>query len=81
VIDKKEQLYTQCKLCKGGVFQTSWIPASFAQVDRVLKIDGDDGWVVKETYATGPLPPQSASQMIRYHRKQTGDSLPKIKEE
>jgi hypothetical protein len=77
--------YRQCRLQKENSQQMSWIPEEFAEVNKVLKLrneDGewDNGWTVtsvgnrlEEHY----LP--NVNQMIKGHRKNTGDSLPKEK--
>jgi hypothetical protein len=80
--------YTQCQLRKPGkhpkefdVVMTTWIPSNLAKRGNVLKVkdehnDWSDGWIVEETYSTAEDPP-NPHQMIREHRKRTGDSLPK----
>jgi hypothetical protein len=76
-------LYTQCGLRRKNVFTVSWIPKQFAEVGRVLKLKGADwcdGWVVEWVGATGEKPAYAA-KAIREHRKRTGDSLPKLKDE
>jgi hypothetical protein len=46
------QKYKQCQLAKGSleagnmIQQIAWIPSQFAVMNAVLKIAGDDGWVV-----------------------------------
>ena len=45
------RLYTQCKLLRDGCIEkVGFIPSKFAVVGMTLKICGEDGWVVKETY-------------------------------
>jgi len=44
--------YTQCLLEKNKITQISWIPAKFVKIGKVLKLKGEDGWLVKETYST-----------------------------
>lgn len=53
---KRNELYRQCRLVKkirgGEAIQTSYLPAEFARVGRVVKVrepDGawDDGWVIR----------------------------------
>jgi hypothetical protein len=83
----KETLYQQCKLVHPGQnkHQTSWIPSQFAVVGKVLKLKNDDdewedGWVVESAgtrrLTNDQLP--SWSQVVRAHRRATGDSLPKV---
>lgn len=65
------------------VSEVSYIPIEFARVDERLKIKNDndvweEGWLVGEVYPnskTTELP--DYRKMIRGHRKNTGDSLPK----
>lgn len=81
----KETYYRQCKLVKGNMHQTSWIPEKFAILNKVLKLKENgkwvDGWVVekvsKTKLADSMLP--DYHQEIKDHRKATGDNLPKIK--
>lgn len=53
--------YRQCKLKKGDVYQTTWLPESYAKKGRPIKLrkkmgggcvleytDWDNGWVVVE---------------------------------
>ena len=45
--------YTQVRVCHAdGSFDTVWIPTKFAKVGKVLRIGDEDGWVVREVYAT-----------------------------
>lgn len=50
--------YVQCKLQRGLVRQTSWIPDKFAKVGKYLELkeDGEweNGWEVISTYGTKP---------------------------
>ena len=41
----------QCKLRKGNVYQTAWIPVKFAVKGKILRLIGDDGWLVLEVGA------------------------------
>ena len=47
----KDKDYRQCVLQRGGMWQTAWIPARFAQLDKYLKIRGVNGWQVKNVGA------------------------------
>jgi hypothetical protein len=64
--------------------RTSWIPAKFAKVGSPLKLKDDNvwtnGWIVEWAGATDEIPDEPR-KAIREHRKRTGDSLPKIKDE
>jgi hypothetical protein len=76
--------FRQCKLTKCDTIQIGWIPESFATKGRVVKLrDGDgtwdNGWLVAEVYARRDekyLP--DLHKEIRGHRKNTGDSLPRV---
>lgn len=69
---------------KNNAFRVSWIPAKFAKVGQVLKLkdnnEWDDGWIVEWTGFTEQHL-EDPRKAIREHRKRTGDSLPKIKDE
>lgn len=81
--------YVQCAMRRsiaGGSEQTtSYIPAQFAKVGRVLKLreeDGHwvDGWVVENvcdvSVESDSVP--DYRKAIRNHRKSTGDSTPRL---
>jgi len=62
--------------------QHSYIPEKYAKIGMVLSLKGndnqwDEGWLVKEA---GNLvdEPMDSHEAIKRHRKQTGDSLPKM---
>lgn len=38
--------FVQAQMEKGQQRHTAWIPEKFAVVGKVLKIKGDDGWLV-----------------------------------
>ncbi|MBC8550131.1 MAG: hypothetical protein H8D23_10815 [Candidatus Brocadiales bacterium] len=38
--------YKQCHLKKGTVEQVAWIPERYAQKNKVLRIQEEEGWVV-----------------------------------
>jgi hypothetical protein len=50
---RKETNYRQCRLVRGAVCYTAWIPVEFAKVGKILRIRRErvweDGWVVKES--------------------------------
>lgn len=50
----KDLHYIQCRMRKGMCYHTAWIPASFAKLNKILKIKKDgiweDGWKVIDTY-------------------------------
>lgn len=82
----KKTFYRQCRMVKEGcLFQVSWLPEKFAVVGKVLKLRNDDtgewdnGWVVTCAGKNRVDEPPYADAMIRGHRKNTGDSLPKEK--
>lgn len=43
--------HIQCKLQKGNIFQTAWIPEQYAKKNKYLTIKRDQGWIVIETYS------------------------------
>ena len=43
---------TQCTLVKDRTTQVSWIPTEFAKLNKVLKVEEDEGWVVTEIGGT-----------------------------
>ena len=61
----------------------SWLPEQFAVVGKVLKLRNDkseawdDDWTVTAAGDNRVDEPPYAEGMIRGHRKNTGDSLPK----
>ena len=69
-------LSTQCRLERAGAFQVAFIPAKFAQVDRVLRIKAagvwHDGWRVDAVW--GSLPTEVVEKNERNfksHRRAT----------
>jgi len=44
--------YKQCQLNKGTRVLVTWLPENYAKVGKVLKLKDDDGWVVREVWAT-----------------------------
>ena len=66
--------YRQCVLKKGNLTQVSYIPEKYAEVDHILKLKGDDGWLV--VFAGELVDPPDVHKQIKGHRKNTGDSLP-----
>lgn len=47
-----KHLSTQCRLQRGSVYQTAWIPAKFASTGAYLKIQGENGWQVTSVGTT-----------------------------
>jgi len=41
-----DYMMRQCRLQRGGMIQTAWIPEKFAGVGKFVKICGEDGWGV-----------------------------------
>jgi hypothetical protein len=74
-----KKTYTQCVLVKDNRTQLTWIPSKFAKLGEILKLKEhnvwEDGWIVQFVGSEGPMP--NSRQLIRGHRKMTGDSLPK----
>jgi hypothetical protein len=84
----KKPLYAQCHLRRdtetGTVETTSYIPAKHAKVGRVLDLKEPDktwsrDWVVMSAGQITDNPPDS-HELIKGHRKMTGDALPRRKE-
>ncbi len=86
----KDVYYRQCELIKkidANLVErdTCWIPEKYAVYGDILKIrqngEWTDGWYVSEVgiKLLESLIPNPHS-MTKTHRKQTGDSLPKVKE-
>ena len=82
----KKVKFKQCKMVKKEfgreVHTVSWIPEKFAVVGKVLKLknkegEWDDGYVVESASSEAIDEPPDPRQSIRGHRKATGDSLPK----
>ena len=81
----KKTLYAQCHLRRetetGSVHTTSYIPAKHAKVGQVLDLKEKDDtwsrdWVVMTAGQLTDSPPDT-HQLIKGHRKMTGDSLPR----
>lgn len=84
----KQIYYRQCRLIKklpsGDSTQVSWIPEPYCVKGKVLKLkdkDGvwEDGWVVEDASGEKVLKEDLSDPrtMIKKHRENTGDSLPK----
>lgn len=75
--------FRQCLLEKSWpdipvVWQTtSWIPEKLAVVGKSLKIYAVDGWIVKTVSTAAIETVPDYHKIVRRHRRQTGDSLPK----
>ena len=70
--------YTQCLLKRNNVSHVSYVPTKFASLGAVLKIKGENGWIV--TYVGTVVDTQpNVRQQIRRHLDNTGDALPKFK--
>jgi hypothetical protein len=80
--------YRQCTLEKGNQVQVSWLPEKFAVKNSIVKLkdnktkEWDNGWTVvsvgtklHEDFVPDP------HEDIKAHRRATGDSLPKVKNE
>lgn len=86
----RKTFYRQCRLVRktptGTMTQVSWMPEPYCVKDKVLKLKLDDGswengWVVQgagENRLPQDQVPDSHT-MIKGHRKNTGDSEPKVK--
>lgn len=63
---------------KYGTYKTCWIPDNFARERKIIEIDGElweVTWASSNVIA-GPLYPEA---LIREHRKNTGDSLGRVR--
>ena len=77
--------YRQCTLrlttSDGHTEQTSYIPDKYAKVGKILQLKENDiwtdGWEVISIHHEPTDEPPDFRKMIRGHRKNTGDSLPK----
>lgn len=69
-------MYTQCLLRKNNTEQVAYIPSKFAKLNKILKISGDNGWIVIQIGQCTDVVP-NIRKAIKEHRKSTGDSLPK----
>lgn len=45
-LSTRETKYKQCVLVRGNQKQISWIPSQYAIKDKILTIDGEEGWIV-----------------------------------
>ncbi len=84
--------YRQCQLVKkeevGTRHQTSYLPERFAIQGKVLRLRNaegtwEDGWVVEqasEARVSEDLLPDS-HQEIKWHRRATGDAMPRERPE
>jgi hypothetical protein len=49
----KDEYYVQCELRSGKAQDVAWIPGQFAEIGKILKIDGyKNGWIVSEVFET-----------------------------
>ncbi len=78
---KQKQLFRQCQLQKGTRFQTSWIPTQFAHAGKILELkkgdEWENGWVVNSASTIAIEEPPRPEELIRAHRRATGDSMKK----
>ena len=67
--------YAQCVLKSEATGQVAYIPEEFARVDKLIEIKGKIWKVVSVgKYISAPIYPR---ELIKEHRKNTGDSLPR----
>lgn len=62
-------LYRQCKMTKGDLTQTSWLPEPFGRVGRLIRLRQrggvwDDGWTVIEAGEAVEDPPDFRSHLV-----------------
>ena len=65
-IKVKSDAWKQCKMTKGTLCQTAWIPSKFAVVGKYLRIKDDDGWKVEEV-STVEMPEVTIMARSRDH--------------
>jgi hypothetical protein len=79
---KRNELYRQCRMVKrlrdGEAIETSYLPAEFAKVGRIVKVreeDGawDDGWVIRSV--GGTLTEEQLADLERAHRRFERETL------
>jgi len=51
-MSKDAQKYIQCRLKKGYMIRTAWIPENKAEIGKILKIKNENGWLVTNTFST-----------------------------
>ena len=59
--------YKQCLLKKGKKSQITWLPEKYAKKGKILKLKDENGWVVKEVWATDTE--ENVKAMERRHEK------------
>lgn len=79
---KNNKTYTQCVLQKDNKHQTLYIPTRYAKIGTELKVDMSNGWEygwivmsVDENSIRDDIP--HVQEIIRRHRNNTLDSMPK----
>lgn len=70
--------YTQCTLIRKNVTTVAYIPSKFAVLNKVLRINGIDGYVVQHVGHTVTELPDS-HQAIKEHMLNTGDKLRRVR--
>ena len=67
--DRKDTTYQQCRMTKDNREHIAWIPSEFAQVGKVIDIDGlGKGWTV--TVATNhKIDNKAADSMSQMYKK------------
>jgi hypothetical protein len=53
-------MYNQCFLTNGNMQKTAWIPSKYAKMGDVLKLCGQDGWLVESVGVLAEHPPSRA---------------------
>ena len=81
---KNNKTYTQCTLQKDNKYQTIYIPTRYAKIGTELKVEINSkweyGWIVttiNENSERDDIP--HVQEIIRRHRDNTLDSMPKEK--
>lgn len=52
-MSSNDEYYTQCELRSGKYKDVAWIPSCFAEIGKMLLIDGyKNGWTVTQVFTT-----------------------------
>ena len=79
-------LYKQCRLVRDIGTKTqmtvSYLPVKFAKTDNIVKLKNEqeewsDGWRILSVFGKATDEPPDVKKIIRNHRINTGDALPK----
>lgn len=75
--------YNQCRLKRGNLTTVTWIPEKYAKVGCYISLKENDkwsdAWLVDYVNHQKTDSPPDWRKLIKQHRKNTGDSMPKRK--